>query len=216
MRTVTGPRILGLALMAVAALALAGCGNGPKRRITTTVTTTAPARVAAPVAGGASGAAAVTGTGVAGSGATGADAGGADSGGADSGGADSGGAEAGGVADAVVAAKRGAGAAAPPPGNPAMHGTGNKMIAGTIGFGVLANGVVQSTVAGASAAAGAAGLAGAGGQQCQNPFGTQAASAGELICSSEEERLQCQCDANGCQLVPTGIMACLPVGAVYR
>ena len=211
MRTVTGPRILGLALMAVAALALAGCGNGPKRRISTTVTTTTPARVAAPVAGGAFGSEAVTGTGVAGSGATGADAGGADSGGADSGGA-----EAGGVADAVVAAKRGAGAAAPPPGNPAMHGTGNKMIAGTIGFGVLANGVAQSVVAGAGAAAGGAGLAGAGGQQCQNPFGTQAASAGELICSSEEERLQCQCDANGCQLVPTGIMACLPVGAVYR
>lgn len=201
MRTVIGPRIFGLALMAVAALALAGCGNGPKRRISTTVTTTTPARVAAPVAGGAFGSAAVTGTGVAGSGATGADAGGA---------------EAGGVADAVVGAKRGAGAAAPPPGTTAMHKTGNKMIAGTIGFGVLANGVAQSVVAGAGAAAGGAGLAGAGGQQCQNPFGTQAASAGELICSSQEERLQCQCDANGCQLVPTGIMACLPVGAVYR
>lgn len=179
MRTVTGPRILGLALMAVAALALAGCGNGSKRRITTTVTSTVQDQVAAPVVGVAAGPAGIAG---------------------------------GGIADAGDTAKRGGGTAAAPARpaiNPNMHTTGNKLIAGAIGFGVLADGVVQSTAAGA-------GLAGEGGQQCQNPFGAQAAGNGQLICSAGEERLICQCDANGCQLVPTGIMACLPVGAVYQ
>ncbi len=196
MRNLTGPRILAMTLMAFAALALAGCGNGSKRRtVTTTVTTTTPARVAAPVAG----VAAVTaGGGVAGT--TGADVAGA---------AD---ADVAGAADAGAGAKRGGGAAAAPAGpaiNPNMHTTGNKLIAAAIGFGVLADGVVQSTAAGA-------GLAAADGQQCRNPFGTQAAGTGQLICSAGQERLSCQCDANGCQLVPTGIMACLPVGAVYQ
>ena len=185
MQTLTTPRLLGLAVLTMAALALAGCG-GPKRSVTTTVATTTPARVAAPVAGVATDTA---GAGVA--------AGAAASAGADNRVADS-------------------GAAAPAePGGRNYRRTTDKILAGTIGFGVLANGVAQ-TAAASGSAAGGAGLAGAGGQECRNPFGTQAASSGQLICSSQEERLQCQCDANGCQLVPTGIMACLPVGAVYR
>jgi len=185
MQTLTTPRLLGLAVLTMAALALAGCG-GPKRSVTTTVATTTPARVAAPVAGVATDTA---GAGVA--------AGAAASAGADNRVADS-------------------GAAAPAePGWRNYRRTTDKILAGTIGFGVLANGVAQ-TAAASGSAAGGAGLAGAGGQECRNPFGTQAASSGQLICSSQEERLQCQCDANGCQLVPTGIMACLPVGAVYR
>lgn len=195
MRNVTGLRIIAIALMAVAALTLAGCGNGPKRRITTTVTTTAPARAAAPVAGVATGTAVASGAGVAGSGAAGDGIGG-------------------------DAARRSSGAApAVQTTNPDQRKTGDKMIAGTIGFGVLADGVAKTAAAGASAgasAAGGTGLAAAEGQQCQNPFGTQAARNGQLICSAGEERLMCQCDANGCQLVPTGIMACLPVGAVYQ
>jgi len=185
MQTLTTPRLLGLAVLTMAALALAGCG-GPKRSVTTTVATTTPARVAAPVAGVATD---TTGAGVA--------AGAAASAGADNRVADS-------------------GAAAPAePGGRNYRRTTDKILAGTIGFGVLANGVAQ-TAAASGSAAGGAGLAGAGGQECRNPFGTQAASSGQLICSSQEERLQCQCDANGCQLVPTGIMACLPVGAVYQ
>ena len=186
MRNVTGPWIIAIALIAVAALALAGCGGGSKRRVTTTVTTTA----AAPVAGVATGGAVTTGAGV--SGATAA---------ADTTGGD--------------AAKRRPGAAAPAvqPTNPDLRKTSDKMLAGVVGFGVLADGVAQST---AGAAAGGAGLVGGDGQQCQNPFGTQSAGNGQLICSAGEERLMCQCDANGCALVPTGIMACLPVGAVYQ
>jgi len=188
MQTLTTPRLLGLAVLTMAALALAGCG-GPKRSVTTTVATTTPARVAAPVAGVATDTAGAGGAGVA--------AGAAASAGADNRVADS-------------------GAAAPAePGGRNYRRTTDKILAGTIGFGVLANGVAQ-TAAASGSAAGGAGLAGAGGQECRNPFGTQAASSGQLICSSQEERLQCQCDANGCQLVPTGIMACLPVGAVYR
>jgi hypothetical protein len=195
MRNATGPRILAMALMAVAALALAGCGNGPKRRITTTVTTTTPARVAAPIVGAATVAPVAGAAGVAGASAAGID------------GAGTAGARAGGDA-----AKRGGGAAVPAaqPVNPDLRKTSDKMLAATVGFGVLADGVAQTV------AAGGAGLAGAGGQQCQNPFGTQPAGNGQLICSAGEERLMCQCDDNGCQLVPTGIMSCLPVGAVYQ
>ena len=50
MQRLTPFRLLGLAVLTVAALALAGCG-GKRTVTTTTVSTTAPARIAAPVAG---------------------------------------------------------------------------------------------------------------------------------------------------------------------
>lgn len=70
---------------------------------------------------------------------------------------------------------------------------------------------------GASAAAGGSAVAGgADGQQCQNPFGSQNAGNGQFLCSDKAERLTCQCDVNGCQLVPTGILACVPTGGVFQ
>ena len=169
MQTLTRSRLLGLAVVILAAVALAGCG-GPKRSVTTTVARTVPAPAAA--AG-----AAVTTTGAA----------------------------------APTAAAREVNQRAPRAA----------IVASAVGFGVIGQAVVdQGAVAGGAAASGGAsgagGLAGAGGQQCQNPFDSQAASNGQLICSADQERLQCQCDANGCQLVPTGVMSCLPVGAVYQ
>ena len=178
MQTLTRSRLLGLAVVILAGVALAGCG-GPKRSVTTTVARTVPVPAVA-VAGGT----AVTPTS---------------------------------VATAAPAAP------APEVNHRKTRAT---MVAGAVSFGVIGQAVVdQGVVAGGAAASGATsgatsgagGLAGAGGaQQCQNPFGSQAASNGQLICSADQERLQCQCDANGCQLVPTGILACLPAGAVYQ
>lgn len=174
MQTLTGSRLLGLAILAVAALALAGCG-GPKRSVTTTVARTVPVPAAAAAAG-----------------------------------------------TAVTTTSASTSRVAAPVPNVENRKTRATILASAVGFGVVGQALVdQGAVAGGAAASGAAsgagGLAGAGGaQQCQNPFGSQAASDGQLICSAQEERLQCQCDANGCQLVPTGIMSCLPVGAVYQ
>ena len=174
MQTLTRSRLLGLAVVILAGVALAGCG-GPKRSVTTTVARTVPVPAVA-VAGGT----AVTPTN---------------------------------VATAAPAAP------APEVNHRKTRAT---MVAGAVSFGVIGQAVVdQGVVAGGAAASGATsgagGLAGAGGaQQCRNPFGSQAASNGQLICSADQERLQCQCDANGCQLVPTGVMSCLPVGAVYQ
>ena len=172
MQTLTGSRLLGLAILAVAALALAGCG-GPKRSVTTTVARTVPMPAAAAAAG-----------------------------------------------TAVTTTSASTSRVAAPVPNVENRKTRATILASAVGFGVVGQALVdQGAVAGGTAsgaASGAGGLAGAGGQQCQNPFGTQAASNGQLICSADQERLQCQCDANGCQLVPTGIMSCLPVGAVYQ
>ena len=176
MQTLTGSRLLGLSILAVAALALAGCG-GPKRSVTTTVARTVPVRAAAAAAG-----------------------------------------------TAVTTTSASTARVAAPVPNVENRKTRATILASAVGFGVVGQALVdQGAVAGGAAASGAAngasgagGLAGAGGQQCQNPFGNQAASNGQLICSADQERLQCQCHANGCQLVPTGIMSCLPVGAVYQ
>ena len=175
MQTLTRSRLLGLAVLTVAALALAGCG-GPKRTVTTTVARTTPVSAAA-VSGGTAGTTASTAT-------------------------------------AALAAP------APAPGADRRK-TRATIVASAVGFGVIGQAAVDQGLAAGGVSAsggvsGAGGMAGAGGQQCQNPFGSQAASNGQLICSGAEERLQCQCDANGCQLVPTGIQSCLPVGAVYQ
>ena len=176
MQTQTRSRLLGLAVVLLATVALAGCG-GPKRTVTTTVARTAPASAAA---GG----------------------------------------------TAVTTTATGSAALAAPALEVNHRKTRATIVAGAVSFGVIGQAVVDQGVVAAGAAAsgatsgaasGAGGLAGAGGaQQCRNPLGGQAASNGQLICSADQERLQCQCDANGCQLVPTGILACLPAGAVYQ
>ena len=167
MQTQTRSRLLGLAVVLLATVALAGC-DGPKRTVTTTVARTAPASAAA---GG----------------------------------------------TAVTTTATGSAALAAPALEVNHRKTRAPIVASAVGFGVIGQAVVDQGAVAGGAANGAGGLAGVGGgQQCQNPFGSQAASNGQLICSADQERLQCQCDANGCQLVPTGILACLPAGAVYQ
>lgn len=174
MQTRLKSRVMGLAILTLLAVALAGCG-GPKRTVTTAVSTTTvvPAATAVPSTTTPS--------------------------------------------TASASASTARQAAPAPTVNGRMTRAG--MVASAVGFGIIGQAVVDQEAAAAGAglarATGATAGATAGGQ-CQNPFGSQAASTGQLICSSQQERLQCQCDANGCQLVPTGIMACLPVGAVYQ
>lgn len=51
---------------------------------------------------------------------------------------------------------------------------------------------------------------------CANPFGGQAASAGQFICSDQGELLACRCSGPDCSLIPTGSFLCTAPGAVIR
>lgn len=78
---------------------------------------------------------------------------------------------------------------------------------------ILLGGAVAGTIIAGSNGEGGA-VAAATGPQCANPFGGAPAAPAQSICSDRAEQLACQCDTDGCALIPTGLLACTPTGAV--